>query len=214
VPFFASQATFKYLQAHYPDFSCREPALNPTNLADRATDWEADYINAFRNKPGLTELMGERDTPTGKVLSLARPIAVQSPDCLACHSTPARAPAAMLATYGSTNGFGWHLHEVVGAQVVSVPMALPLQQAHQEFMTFMAILLVVFLVILAILNVLLHYMVIRPVVKVARIANAVSLGEVDVEEYEKPGNDEISVLSVAFNRMRRSLDSALALVAP
>ena len=214
VPSFVAQTTFRDLQARFPDFSYREPTLNPTSLTDRPSDWEADYINAFRNKPGLTELMGERDTPTGKVLSLARPIAINSPDCLTCHSTPAHAPAAMLATYGSTNGFGWQLQEVVGAQVVSVPMSLASQQAQQEFMTFMAILIGVFLLIVVILNVLLHYMVIRPVVKVARIANAVSLGEVDVEEYEKPGSDEVSVLSAAFNRMRRSLDSALAMVAP
>jgi protein-histidine pros-kinase len=80
-------------------------------------------------------------------------------------------------------------------------------------MTFMGLLLAVFLLIIVILNILLHYMVIKPVVKVARIANAVSLGELDVEEYEKPGRDEISVLSAAFNRMRRSLDSALNMIA-
>ncbi|MBW4024258.1 MAG: DUF3365 domain-containing protein [Proteobacteria bacterium] len=214
VPSFAAQTTFKAIQAAYPDFAYREPTLNPTNLDDRPSDWEADYINAFRNSPATRELIGERDTPTGRVLSLARPIAVSSPDCLSCHSTPARAPTAMLATYGSANGFGWHLHEIVGAQVVTVPMSLPLQQANRLFMTFMGLLLGVFLLIIVILNILLHYMVIKPVVRVARIANAVSLGEMDVEEYEKPGRDEISVLSTAFNRMRRSLDSALNMIAP
>ena len=212
VPSFASQTTFKHLQAHYPDFAYREPTLNPTNLDDRPADWEADYIHAFRNRAATRELIGERDTPTGRVLSLARPIAVSSADCLSCHSTPARAPTAMLATYGDAHGFGWKLHEIVGAQVVTVPMSLPLQQANHLFMTFMALLLGVFVLIVVILNVLLHYMVIKPVVKVARIANAVSLGELDVEEYEKPGRDEISVLSAAFNRMRRSLDSAINMI--
>lgn len=212
VPSFAAQTTFRDVQARFPDYTYREPTLNPTNLNDRPADWESDEINAFRNGPGLDELVGERDTPTGRSLSLARPIRVDSADCLSCHSTPARAPAAMLATYGSSNGFGWNLHEVVGAQVVSVPMALPLQQAHQTFLTFMGILLVMFVVMLIVLNVLLHYAVIRPVVKVSRIANAVSLGEQDVEEYERPGSDEIAVLSVSFNRMRRSLDSAMRML--
>jgi protein-histidine pros-kinase len=40
----------------------------------------------------------------------------------------------------------------------------------------------------------------------------VSLGEAGVEEYEKKGSDEISVLSAAFNRMRRSLDSAMKML--
>ncbi len=212
VPFFAAVTVFKGVQTQFPDYTYREPALNPTNPADRATDWEADFINSFRNDPNLRELVAQRDTPTGPSLSLARPIAVDSADCLTCHSTPQRAPAAMLASYGSDHGFGWKLHEIVGAHVVSVPMALPLAAARQTFITFMAVLVAMFVVILAILNILLHYMVIRPVVHVARIANAVSLGDTDVEEYEKKGRDEIAVLSAAFNRMRRSLDSAMRML--
>jgi HAMP domain-containing protein len=212
VPSFAAQTTFKDVQKNFPDFTYREPTLNPTNLTDRPSDWEADYINAFRNNAATTELIGERETPTGPVLSLARPIAINSPDCLTCHSTPSAAPASMIATYGSTNGFGWKLHEIVGAQVVSVPMALPLEQAQHTLIMFIAILFVVFVVILTILNVLLHYFVIKPVTKVTRIANAVSLGDLDVEEYERKGSDEIAVLSAAFNRMRRSLDSAMRML--
>jgi hypothetical protein len=34
---------------------------------------------------------------------------------------PAAAPPAMLIQYGSMNGFGWKLGEIVGAQIVSVP---------------------------------------------------------------------------------------------
>jgi len=212
VPSFAAQTTFRGVQASFPDFTYREPTLNPTNPTDRPADWERDYIQTFREKPGTTELVGERDTPTGRSLSLARPITINSEDCLSCHSTPSRAPAAMLATYGGANGFGWKLHETVGAQIVSVPMALPLQQAHRTFITFMAMLFGAFVLIFAILNVLLHFTVIKPVVRVSRIANAVSLGETDVEEYQKKGNDEIAVLSASFTRMRRSLDSAMSML--
>jgi hypothetical protein len=44
------------------------------------------------------------------------------------------------------------------------------------------------------------------------IADAVSLGEEDVEAYVKPGNDEISSLSVSFNRMRESVKQAMAII--
>ena len=117
-----------------------------------------------------------------------------------------------MATYGSANGFGWKLHEVVGAQIVSVPMALPLQQAQDMFIAFMAILFGVFVLVLTILNVLLHFTVIRPARTLSRIANAVSLGDSSVEEYERKGRDEIAILSIAFNRMRRSLDSAMRML--
>jgi protein-histidine pros-kinase len=212
VPSFVAQTTFKDVQKSFPDYIYREPTLNPTNPADRAVDWEADYINTFRNDRDTKELVGERDTPTGRSLSLARPIVVSSDDCLTCHSTPSRAPATMVAVYGTASGFNWQPHEIVGAQIVSVPMGLPLAQAQRTFLTFMAILFLMFILIMVILNVLLHYMVVKPVIKVARIANAVSLGELDAEEFEKKGRDEIAILSAAFNRMRRSLDSALRML--
>ena len=55
------------------------------------------------------------------MLELARPL-VNKPACLECHDTAADAPASMVALYGSQNGFGWKPGEVIGAQIVSVPM--------------------------------------------------------------------------------------------
>ena len=63
-----------------------------------------------------------------------------------------------------------------------------------------------------IINLLLHYLVIAPVKRVSAMADAVSLGQENVERYVKPGKDEISLLSVAFNRMRQSLDHAMAML--
>src|SRR3546814_11597672 len=84
-------------------------------------------------------------------------------------------------------------------------MSLPLQKGYNSFMVFMGALVVVFLVIILMLNVLLHYVVIKPVVKISEIASQVSMGQMDVPEYERTGKDEIASLSASFNRMRRSL---------
>jgi protein-histidine pros-kinase len=212
VPSFAAQTNFRALQEKYPEFSYKEAALNPTNPADRASDWEEDIIRAFRNGPSRTELIVERDTPTGRSLALAVPITIKDPNCIACHSVPANAPASMIALYGANNGFGWQINETIGAQVVSVPMSLPLQKAEQAFLVFMGTLALVFLVVLVILNILLHYIVIRPVAAISRMASQVSLGQMDVAEYERKGKDEIAVLSASFNRMRRSLENAMRML--
>src|SRR5581483_8726941 len=45
IPFYAATITFDYLHKEYPDYSYKEAALNPSNLRDRAVDWEADLIN-------------------------------------------------------------------------------------------------------------------------------------------------------------------------
>jgi HAMP domain-containing protein len=209
VPAFAAQKTFKQLQDAFSGFAYREAALNPTNLVDRAHDWEADIIRTFRDEPARQELITERDTPTGPLLHLARPITIRSEACLTCHSTPYDAPQALTRTYGTVNGYGWKLNETIGAQILSVPMALPLKVAHDSYVTSLIILVLIFAVVFVVLNLLLHFLVIAPVKRVSAMAEAVSLGDESVESYVKPGKDEISTLSAAFNRMRASLKHAM-----
>lgn len=212
VPAYAAQTNFKELQTSFPGYSYREPALNPTNLSDRAQDWEADVINEFRNNPAKDELVVQRDTPTGVTLNLLRPVVIKETACLLCHNTPAEAPAALKQTYGSANGFGWKLNEVVAAQIVTVPMTAALKLGHEAYVTFLMIMAAIFVLIFLILNVLLHFLVISPVKKVSAMADAISLGNEEVEAYVKPGKDEISLLSFSFNRMRESLRHAMAML--
>ena len=72
-----------------------------------------------------SEFVATRDTPTGLFLTFARPFRLTDRGCLACHSTPAAAPPTMVDLYGNGNGFGWTLNDVIGAQIVSVPMSSP-----------------------------------------------------------------------------------------
>ncbi len=212
VPAFAATETFEQLRGSYPDYAYKEAVLNPTNLRDRAVDWEADIINTFRNHPdGEKELVGERDTPTGRSLYLARPIQA-GPPCMECHSVPRAAPAAMIRRYGGNNGFGWQLNEIVGAQIVSVPMAVPVGMANQAFRTLVSCLAAVFAASLILLDLLLLFAVVRPLRRLSTMADQISVGQMDMPELEAHGNDEIAVLAGSFNRMRRSLDRALKML--
>ena len=77
-------------------------------------------------------MIGERDTPAGRSLYLSRPIQIKNKACLDCHSTVDAAPKTMLDLYGNANGFGWKMEEVIGAQIVSVPMTVPIERAQQD----------------------------------------------------------------------------------
>ncbi len=156
VPAYAATEVFNELRKRHPDYGYKEATLNPTNPRDRASDWEADVVNVFRQAPTNKELIGERDTPTGRALYLARPIEMSSAACLVCHSTVEAAPKTMIDLYGSANGFGWKFNEVIGAQVVSVPMSVPIERANETFRTFMLSLALVFLATFVLLNVMLH----------------------------------------------------------
>ena len=212
IPFWAAKVNLRTLQDSLPDYAYKEAALNPTNPSDRATDWQADIIDTFGRNPGLTELATERNTPTGPTLNMSRPFRITDKDCLTCHSVPSAAPASMTDLYGTANGFGWKLGDTVGAQVVSVPMRVALDKANRTFLVFLGGLAVVFVVMMILLNLLLHYFIIKPVREISRIAGAVSLGNLDVAEYEPKGRDEIASLAASFNRMRRSLANAMKML--
>ena len=72
VPAYAATEVFNEMRKRHPDYGYKEATLNPTNPRDRASDWEADVVNVFRQAPTNKELIGERDTPTGRALYLAR----------------------------------------------------------------------------------------------------------------------------------------------
>lgn len=212
VPAFSATEVLAKLQKAYPEYSYKEATLNPTNPRDRALAWEADVIGEFKKAPETKEFVGERDTPAGRALYIARPIRVSDGACLRCHSTVDAAPKALVERYGTANGFGWQLHEVVGAQMVSVPMAVPLARSQETWTTFMALFSAVFVVTGVALNLMLWAMVIRPVTQMASLAERVSLGEADVPAFGAQGRDEIAVLGQSFTRMRRSLAKALKML--
>ena len=130
----------------------------------------------------------------------------------ACHTTPAMAPASMIKLYGESNGFGWQLNEIIGAQIVTVPMLLPVAKADKAFYTFMASLLGVFVVIFLSLHVMLTRFVLNPLERMADVASEISKGKLDVPELDETGKDEVSRLAVVFNRMARSLKKAMQML--
>ena len=212
VPSWSAHTVLRDLQKDFPDYSYKEAALNPTNPADRATNWEADIIAAFKRDGDLNEFVTTRDTPTGQFLTFARPFRLTDRGCLGCHSTPAAAPATMVDLYGNGNGFGWVQGDVIGAQVVSVPMTLALKRANHSLLAFVGALSAVFVVMLVALNVLMHFFILKPVQQITVLARDVSAGKPDVPEYAVKGKDEIASLGRSFNLMHRSLQNAMRML--
>lgn len=211
VPSFGAISTFNKLRQNYPDYTYREATLNPTNPEHRATDWEADVIRYLRDHPDQKQVSGDRPTPMGPSMYLATPI-VAYPPCQECHSTPAAAPAAMIATYGSNNGFGWKPDSIVGAQIVSVPMSVPLQKAKQAFHLLLAYLIVTLVVTIVVLDAGVYFIVIRPLKLVSAAADRVSRGEMNFRPLPVKGGDEIAAVTASFNRMQLSLAKAFKML--
>ena len=212
IPSYSATEVQSTLHKKYPEYAYKEATLNPTNPRDRAQGWEVDIVNAFRNDTELKELVGQRETPTGRSLYVSRPLRITNPACLQCHSSVEAAPKTMVDKYGPANGFGWQLNEVIGAQVVSVPMTLPLERAEQNFRLFVGSLVAVFLVVGLVLNLMIWRFVVRPVTQLSALADRVSQGDLNAPEFASRSKDEIGTLAESFSRMRASVVQAMKML--
>jgi len=211
VPNFGAVTTLKFMRPHYPDYSYREVALNPRNLEHRAVDWEADIIIWLRNHPDRPEMVGEREAEGGRLVYLGRPL-VADESCMRCHGSPATAPPDMVALYGATNGYGWKAGEIVAAQIVSVPMSVPVEIAKRAYHHLLLYLIVTLITTIAALDAGVYWLVIRPLKLVSATADRVSTGEKNVPPLPVRGKDEIATVTAAFNRMQVSLAKALKML--
>lgn len=210
IPFYGATTTFNNLRKdnpRYAEYTYKEAALNPTNLEDRAADWESDIIDELRNH-GESQIVNERTTSAGRSLYIANPIVVKQ-ECLECHSTPSVAPRGMVAVYGTTNGYGWKKGEIIGAQIVSVPMALPVAIADRAYHRLLIYLVATLLVTIIALDLGVYWLVIRPLRVVSETADRVSRGDKNVQPIKVRGKDEIATVASSFNRMQVSLAKAL-----
>ena len=212
VPSYSATEVLATLQTKYPEFFYKEATLNPTNPRDRAVGWEVDVVSQFRGGSELKEFVGERDTPAGRSMFVARPLRITNDACLQCHSSVEAAPKTMVDKYGPANGFGWQMNEVIGAQIVSVPLNVALARADRSFNVFIGSLVGVFVVVGIVLNLMVWLVVVRPVTRLSALADRVSQGDMSAPEFTSSSRDEIGVLTESFARMRTSIVQAMKML--
>jgi HAMP domain-containing protein len=211
IPSYSAREVFEKLRASeeaYKEFFYKEATLNPTNLRDKADAFEAPLVERFRQDANLKELRGFYDSPSGKLFYIARPLRIVKESCLQCHSTPEAAPKTMVERYGAVNGFGWKLNEVVSAQMISVPAHTVLQNAQQSFLLLIGVFILIFATTILAVNFWLKRYVVRPLKRMAKVAEAVSMGDIGAE-FERTSNDEVGSLAETFARMKMSLTMAM-----
>lgn len=213
VPAYSATEVFENLRKNpeYKNYLYKEATLNPTNLRDKADNFETKLVERFRQNPKMQEISDFRDFPDGQVFYIARPLAVTQQSCLQCHSTPDQAPKSQLATYGTENGFGWKLNEIIAAQIISVPSEDVFASANQTWNLIMGLLVAIFAIVVLLINYLIKKTVIQRIRKIEKIAQQVSTGDMSADFAEK-SHDEIGGLAAAFNRMKASLEIAMNLL--
>ena len=212
VPAYSAREVFEHLRTEekYSQFFYKEATLNPTNVRDKADKFETEIVKSFRNSL-VRQKQGFRTIPGGDIFYIARPLKVEKESCLRCHSVPSAAPASLIASYGSDNGFGWKLNEIVGAQIISVPSSQVFDSARQLLYMVMGKVVIFMLIAAALLNFFLKFTVTDPLKKMSHSSKQLSLGDMDTE-FEQKGNDEIGILVASLNRLKVSLKMAMEML--
>lgn len=211
VPSFAAQNTMHRLTQKFPDYTYRESSLNPTNLADRASDWEVGLLREFKQDGKRRELLGETGSGKDRHFYVARPIRMTSTACLQCHSTPDVAPPAMVAKYGPYNGFGWQMGDVIGLQLVEVPTAPTQAKAFNSVLVTIGSLTSVFVLTAVVFLLLLRRHVTHPLELLTRVAHAASVEQKAGDADFPSVGGQFGELHQAIVRLRSSVDRALML---
>ena len=210
IPFSVANTTFNNLRrsnSAYANYTYIETALNPTNPEESPLEWQRDLIDQLRNNPGTPQMTGVH----GQSVYIAHAIKATQ-DCLTCHGSESTAPPALINVWGPANGFGWKLNEIVGAQIVSVPMSVPVAAARRAWLQLLLYLVGMMILAILALDAAVYWFVIRPLKLVSDTADRVSRGEKDVPAVRVTSKDEIATVAASFNRMQVSLAKALKMV--
>ncbi|BAZ04505.1 Tll0287-like domain-containing protein [Calothrix sp. NIES-3974] len=217
VPSIAAKTVFTKLRENqeYQNLAYREATLNPTNPEDQANLFEARLIQRFQSDRTLKSLSDFRTEVDQKQFYIAQPLVVTSESCLRCHSTPEQAPKSLIEKYGTRNGFGWEVNQVIGAQVIYVPANEVFMNARKALFLFISIFSVIFALVLGAINYLLKRRVIQPLKPMAKLAQTISQENVSAKEVraiERQGlhaiakrEDELGHLGKILQKMVREI---------
>jgi HAMP domain-containing protein len=206
IPNFAAREIFENFrqEPNYRDFFYKDATLNPLNPRDWANNFETEIIENFKSNQQVQQLKGFYSTLNGDIFYLARPIKVFEPSCLECHGDPNAARQSQIERYGTLNGYDWKLNEIVGAQIISLPVNRVSDRVRQSFLLILGIVSLIFAAVIFLVNVLLSRTVIKPLNHLSRVAKKIAAGSFE-EEFEQLSNDEIGNLAKALKGMKLCL---------
>jgi HAMP domain-containing protein len=223
IPSYSVREVFEGLrqQPDFQEYFYKDAVLNPTNPRDLADNFEKNLIERFQNESETKQISGFREdfetvmTSARQHFYKAQPIIITEQSCLRCHSTPEAAPASLLATYGSENGFGWQLNKVLGVQVIYVPSETVFSIARRQFAIVLSIFIGTFALVILLINFLLKQHIIQPIRPMARLARRMIHDEMKTEpeeeadlqrlEEEAEKSDEIGQLARLFKQMAQAV---------
>ncbi len=133
---FVTRKVMSDLNAQAEQFRYRRVALGARNPDYEANSFERGLMDRFAMDRNLTRIEEITDKDGEEVFVAARPVRLDD-SCLHCHGDPAEAPRELLARYGDKRGFWRHDGELVGVDVVTMPVGGALGQIKGATISFL-----------------------------------------------------------------------------
>ncbi|MEW6220594.1 MAG: methyl-accepting chemotaxis protein [Thermodesulfobacteriota bacterium] len=193
-----------------PQYYYKECAINARSPENEADSYERDFLIALSQDPELTEERTIRTIGGETFFVFLKRGETMEEGCLRCHDTAARAPAGLVARYGSSRSFGRSVGEVVSAVSIRIPLDAAFARGNAFAWRLSGGLLVLLGGLFGLQRAILRAWVTRPVQLLHAQAKGIAADEARLgEEVPLPRGLELFELAAAFNTMSRSLRRTL-----
>jgi PAS domain S-box-containing protein len=199
---FISRAVFEMVRQAFPEYVIRFPSEYPRNPLNTARPDELRMLAYFKGNPTASRKIEEIEINGRPYLAHLTPRWLTL-DCMRCHGDPKDAPAALIQRYGDTASFNRKPGDLAGIDMVAIPFeamnAVLAKEMRRQSLTLTGGLVLLFgLILLAF-----RFVVTRRLAFMARHFNEIA--DHPSSSWMKPvevgGNDEITVVGAAFNRL-------------
>jgi methyl-accepting chemotaxis protein len=189
----------KEIQGRY---AIRNVSDNPLNPANSPEPLEQQLLREFRDDRSVQYLETQGELGGQLMLINSAPI-VSQPGCLQCHGEPAKVHPEITGQYGRTSGYNYKDGDVVGLELVGVPIADVNALAMERSLVAVGLLTLMFGLIFVTINLLVRRNLISPILEITDAAQAVAKGDLD-RTLDIQRNDEIGDLARSVELLRRS----------
>jgi HAMP domain-containing protein len=204
----ATSRVAKYLKQKQPQYYISNVSDNPLNPNNKVKGIEKELLIIFR-KDRNVELVTTTGMIDGQNYLVSSAPKVSKKGCLRCHGKPENAPEDVRVMYGTGNGYGYQSGEVVGLSVVGVPVEDVQSLTIRRSLIVIGVITLLFAILFFVMNKIIRRLILEPINGIAKVATAVSLGDISREMHVRGRIDEIDDLAYAFELMRRSLVAAM-----
>lgn len=123
-------------QSLFDGYYYKECAINARDPNNEADPFERRFLTQLNADSALRQWEGVREIDGVPFYTVLRRGEAMETGCLHCHSTPEKAPAQLLARYGTTRSFDRKAGEVVSAVSIRVPVVDSYAEADRMTLQF------------------------------------------------------------------------------